>query len=93
MGYVCAAALLLSGILGGLIAVAGKESGRLLLCALHGAAFFLALLCGGILLFDTAAQGVGGTALMCLGSSVAAALLTMKKKGRRTPSVRGYKHR
>lgn len=91
MGYVSTVALLLAAVFGAWVTSAGQDSNRLMLCAIHGAAWFLTLLCMGILLFDTAAQGVGSTAMLSIGGSCAAGLVTMKKKGNRVPGKRRYK--
>ena len=92
-GYVSGLALLLGVIFGALVSVRGTGGQRLLLYAVHGGCCFAVLLCLGMLLYDGAAQGLGSTALLCVGGSFSAGLVTLRRQGRRVSGRHRYKIR
>lgn len=85
-GYGAAVALLLGAVLGALAAAWRCGERRMVMCLISGGVYFLSLLCCTALFFDGMYQGVGTTALMVFGGSIAAGLMGMK--GKRNPKLK-----
>ncbi len=70
--------LLLASIIGAWIAVKMAGQKPLVVGALSGGIYYLCMLCTTALFFDGQYQGMGVTALVVLGGSMAAALISLR---------------
>lgn len=77
-----AASLLLSAALGGICAanVAGER--KMIVCLIHGAAYYVTLLCVTAMFFEGRYENILTTGLLILGASVSVGLLGMRGRKR-----------
>lgn len=81
MTYTALLALLLSALLGSLLAIGKEGTERLLWGSVFGIVYWTSLFCFGILLFEEATSGLAVTGLVIMGGSLTASLLKMPSKG------------
>ena len=86
IGYCAMGILLLSALLGALVAVHRIKRRRLYACILSGLIYYIILLSMTALFFGGQYQGMGVTALLVVGGTGTAALLSTKGEG-------SYRHR
>lgn len=91
MIYGAAAALLLGSMVGAWCAVSGAERQRLWICLAHGGTCMAVLWILGALLFDSGMEGLGATAILCLGGSCTVGLVKMRGGSHGSSRKRRYK--
>ena len=91
MEYAAALSLLVGAVAGCLVGASKMPQKRLLICAVIGAVFYACLFLAGTALFEGGVFYAGVTALMVLGSSLAAGLLQIG--GKKQKSFRKRKRR
>lgn len=82
VGYGIMVGLLLASFTGAAVASAKVKHRRLLVCLLTGGCYILVLLCCTVLFFGGQYAGAGVTALLVLGGSGTAGLLSLRESSR-----------
>lgn len=72
--------LLMATFAGAMVAAAGTDSGRLIVCLCSGGLYYLSLICCNALFFEGRFQGLVAALLMVLGSCLIAALTGQRQK-------------
>ncbi len=93
MDYGAVVTLLLSSVTGALVCCKAVRQKILLMAIISGAAYFVILLCCTAMFFGGQYQGVGQTALLVLGGSIAAGLLQISGSAKTKKHRKSYTFR
>lgn len=86
------ATLLVAAFTGAMVASAGADTGRMIVCLCNGGVYYLSLICCNALFFDGKYQGLPAALLTVLGSSLVAALTGLRQRsGRFKRSKKHYR--
>ncbi len=93
MGYGNVVTLLLASVVGAFVCCKTAGQRILMMAAISGAAYFVFLLCCTAMFFGGQYQGVGQTALLVLGGSLAAGLLQISGSAKTKKRRKSYSFR